>query len=824
MTNSGGYLNALPTRYRLQEFELLSVLGAGGFGITYKAFDHLLNKNIAIKEYLPNDFAVRRDHVSVLPKSSADQANFAWGLERFLDEARVLAHFDHPNIIRVHRYFESNGTAYIVMDYAEGETLAATLRLKGTLAANELTALLYPILDGLEEVHRAQFLHRDLKPGNIILRADGTPIILDFGAARQAVSAKSRSVTAIITPGYAPIEQYSTKGNQGPWTDIYALAAIAYRAIVGERPDDATERVYDDPLKDWTERVEGWDRPFLAAVNTALSFREDDRPQSIAQWKKLLLADGSTDSSNLPPPIREPVKKPTARSAGRMSVKMASTRRWMQQFRRRARARAHSSASLALQVSGKLQATASHSMLVARQRIYRPAVDHGTDTPRAESEPSPDFRPPRRRRKALLSVAVVVIGVVVYLVYLMARAPDAERGPEGVVESTIAALPNGTLSAVDIGEAAQGLQRALNINADNAVALEALSLLMGRVAEQVETDIVRGELDRANEALSEAAARWTGEREFSGDGGLRKRLQDALYQRDLFGKVAELVAAAEVRLTRDPEGGEATEAVSEALGVLRRVLDVDPDNTRAQSIRDDIRENVTAATRNALDAREPQRARHLLDAVAGEWSGDSELNRLRSEVERQFEELDTELEIQRLLDLAQRRLGADMLTTPAGESAAAYYGRVLALDPNNEPAREGIERISDRYVVLIGKAIDNGIFDRARRLLGSLETLLPVHPQIASFRAGIVAGEQVAAAANTVTPTQADSALPSAQAATKASDSAPTEIPTDDEGLLWYEVKDSCVEAEIRRYMEAYPAGRYIDDAWRKISSCIESR
>ncbi len=457
--------------------------------------------------------------------------------------------------------------------------------------------------------------------------------------------------------------------------------------------------------------------------------------------------------------------------------------------------------------------------------MYGPvAVDHGTNTPQGESEPSPDFRPPRRRRKALLSVAVVVIGVVVYLVYLMARGPDTERVPEGIVESTFPAVPNGTLSAADIREGAQGLQRALNVHADNAVALEARSLLMRRVAEQVETDIVGGELDRANEALTEAAARWTGESEFSDDGGLRKRLQDALDQRALFGEVAELVAAAEVRLTRDPEGGEATEAISGALDMLRRALDMDPDNTRAQSIWDDIREDVAAATRNALDAREPQRARHLLDAVAGEWSGDSELNRLRSEVKRQFEELDKELEIQRLLDWAQRRLGADMLTTPADDSAAAYYGRVLAVDPDNAPAKEGIERIGDRYVVLIGKAIDTGIFDRARRLLGSLETLLPAHQQIASFRAEIGAGEQVAAAANTATPTQANPAPPSAQAVTKAPDSAPTEIPTDDEGRLWYEVKDSCVEAEVRRYMESYPAGRYIDDAWRKISSCIESR
>ena len=289
MSSASDYLNALPANYRLQEFELLSVLGAGGFGITYMGMDHLLNKMVAIKEYLPNDFAVRRDHESVLPKSTADKDNFAWGLDRFLDEARVLARFDHPNIIRVHRYFESNGTAYIVMDYAEGATLDDRLKSKRTLKLGELNDILLPILDGLEVVHRANFLHRDLKPSNIIIRKDGTPIILDFGAARQAVSAKSRSVTAIVTPGYAPIEQYSTKGNQGPWTDIYALAAIAYRCIVGARPADATERVYDDPLVGWVDNRRGWARPFLQAVDGALAFKEKDRPQSIDEWRKLLI-------------------------------------------------------------------------------------------------------------------------------------------------------------------------------------------------------------------------------------------------------------------------------------------------------------------------------------------------------------------------------------------------------------------------------------------------------------------------------------------------------------------------------------------------------
>ena len=418
-----------------------------------------------------------------------------------------------------------------------------------------------------------------------------------------------------------------------------------------------------------------------------------------------------------------------------------------------------------------------------------------------------------------------MIGVVVYLVYLMARGPDTERVPDAIVESTFASLPKGTLSAAEIGERAKGLQRALNIHADNTVALEARSLLMRRVAEQVEADIVRGELDRANEALTEAAVHWTGEPDFADDGRLHKGLQGALEQRALEQRaleqralkieVAELIADAEEQLTHDLESGE---AIRKALDILRRALDLDPNNARAQSVRDGIRRDAEAATRKALDAGEPQRADRLLDAVEGEWGGDSELARLRGEVDRQS----AALEIRRLLDLAQRRLVALKLTTPAGESAADYFRRILALDAGNVAAREGIVRIGDRYVVLIGEAIDTGVYGSARRLLESFEALSPGHPQLTPLRDRIEAGENVVAAAGAAEPST-DAAEPSAQVSAKQADVPSTEIPTDDEGRLWYEVKDSCVAAEIRRYIKFYPAGRYRDEYWRKISSCLES-
>ena len=288
-------LHALPQGHRLQEYELMRVLGFGGFGMTYLGFDHNLDKAVAIKEYLPSDIATRTADHSVAPQASEFRGDFQWGLERFLDEARTLARFDHRHIIKVHRFFEAHGTAYIVMEYAEGETLSAYLERKGTLSEAELKGILYPLLDGLEVVHGADFLHRDIKPGNIVLRAaDGSPVLLDFGAARQAIGVKSRSVTSIVTPGYAPIEQYSSRGDQGPWTDIYALGGMCYRALTGQVPDDATDRMRNDPLVPVSQRCAGRvSGAFLSAIDLALSVDEGDRPQSIAAWRAVLGASVS---------------------------------------------------------------------------------------------------------------------------------------------------------------------------------------------------------------------------------------------------------------------------------------------------------------------------------------------------------------------------------------------------------------------------------------------------------------------------------------------------------------------------------------------------
>ena len=298
MTDSEHPHNALPRGYRLQEYELVRVLGMGGFGITYLGFDHHLAKAVAIKEYLPSDLATRTTDHSVAPQASSFRGDFQWGLDRFVKEAKTVARFDHRHIIKVYRYFEAHGTAYIVMEYAEGETLADYLVREGPLSEAELREILYPLLDGLAVVHEAGILHRDITPSNIVLRdEDGSPVLIDFGAARQAVGERSRSITSVLTPGYAPIEQYSTRGDsQGAWTDIYALGAVCYRALTGRVPVEALERVRRDRLVSLGELCGAWvSAGLVSSVDWALQVGEEDRPQSVTEWRAMLEAKEAAD-------------------------------------------------------------------------------------------------------------------------------------------------------------------------------------------------------------------------------------------------------------------------------------------------------------------------------------------------------------------------------------------------------------------------------------------------------------------------------------------------------------------------------------------------
>lgn len=305
-TPNSDHLFALPEGTRLFEFEIGSVLGHGGFGITYRAVDTLLQEDVAIKEFLPNELAVRVSDETVKAKSAGDQDDFKVGLTTFLEEARMIARFRHPNIMQVRRFFELHGTGYIVLEYERGRTLSQVLAA-GPLPEAELKPLLLNLLGGLDAVHSRGILHRDLKPSNIIIRDNGSPVLIDFGAARDFTSRHSRSITAIAAPGYSPPEQYGVGGQQGPWSDIYALGAIMYRCTVGAAPADSLRRLRKDPVMPATVAAAGkFDPSFLKIIDWMLQIDEARRPESVEVLRQAiesgLLPEEAEDAAKVVPP------------------------------------------------------------------------------------------------------------------------------------------------------------------------------------------------------------------------------------------------------------------------------------------------------------------------------------------------------------------------------------------------------------------------------------------------------------------------------------------------------------------------------------------
>jgi len=288
---------ALPPGTLLDSFRLDSVLGVGGFGITYAAYDQTLQCQVAIKEYFPSDLATRTEsRTTVVPTSGEGRESYDYGLGRFLQEARTLAQFHEPSIVRVRNFIEANGTAYLIMDLEHGRSLASVLSDAKRLTSDQTRGIALDCLQGLRAMHAQNYLHRDIKPANILIRKTGSAVLLDFGAARLALKNQETRMTIILTPGYAPVEQYSAEEQQGPWTDLYAMGATLYHCIVGQSPPQSTERLAavarrkPDSAAQWLRLVEERTDPIvLSAVRWMIEPYAEDRPQDANAVISLLL-------------------------------------------------------------------------------------------------------------------------------------------------------------------------------------------------------------------------------------------------------------------------------------------------------------------------------------------------------------------------------------------------------------------------------------------------------------------------------------------------------------------------------------------------------
>ena len=285
--------DALPTGTRLAEFEIREVLGVGGFGIVYRAWDDALQRDVALKEYMPVSLAGRGSGQRVTLRTSAHDENFALGLQSFVNEARLLARFDQPALVKVFRFWEGNGTAYMAMPLYKGRTLRQLRKARGAIGFDDawMRALIEPLLGALETMHDAAVYHRDIAPDNILWCDNNRPVLLDFGAARLVLADRTQNVTAILKPQFAPIEQYAETQSmrQGPWTDLYALAGTCYFMLTGRAPLPATARVMGDELEPLARIAPpGCSPQLLQALDWAMAVRPQDRPQSVAQFREAL--------------------------------------------------------------------------------------------------------------------------------------------------------------------------------------------------------------------------------------------------------------------------------------------------------------------------------------------------------------------------------------------------------------------------------------------------------------------------------------------------------------------------------------------------------
>jgi serine/threonine protein kinase len=283
---------ALAPGTRVAEFEVRRVLGSGGFGIVYLAWDHALEREVALKEYMPGTLAGRGDGLAVSVRSQAMADTFALGLRSFVNEARLLARFDHPSLVKVYRFWEDNGTAYMVMPYYVGRTIRQ-VRAGMVVPPGEglCRRVLDALLSALDVLHKEGVFHRDIAPDNILLGDDGAPVLLDFGAARRVIGEGNRALTSIMKPHFAPLEQYADQSamRQGPWTDLYALGGTLYFFITGREPVPAASRALHDDQPRLVDVGPADGSPgFLAAIDWMMALKPPERPQSVHMLRDVL--------------------------------------------------------------------------------------------------------------------------------------------------------------------------------------------------------------------------------------------------------------------------------------------------------------------------------------------------------------------------------------------------------------------------------------------------------------------------------------------------------------------------------------------------------
>ncbi|MCG3201124.1 MAG: Serine/threonine-protein kinase PknD [Gammaproteobacteria bacterium] len=718
------YRNALQPGYLLHWYRIDSVLGQGGFGITYLAHDTNLDHAVAIKEFLPMEMAMRDADQSVQPSSQEMDERFRWGLDRFVAEARTLARFRHPGIVRVLSVFEANNTAYMVMELERGETLHQRLARQRTLPEAELRALVETLLDGLEAVHAAGFVHRDIKPANIIVRPDGAPVLIDFGSARQAIGQYTRTLTTLISPGYAPYEQYLSGGDrQGPWTDIYSVAATLYRCVVGRAPLDAldrseallkSERDLYVPAADLA--AGGYSPALLRAIDHGLRFKAADRPQSVAQWRRELRGEQEEPVTRVATTIVErggreaptaPMEPPAAAAT---TVRLTDPQSAAIAAPSKTEVRPRPGVRRGLLAFGVACA-------VAAAALWQWQIRPPTVPPTAQSKVLPATAPESEGAEA---------GPGRPAEPPSARLEEVPAADVEVSAGTSAPPPEATASATAPPEGATTEVR------DRLSAAHAAAAAAGGHPEQYAAVAAKYravlELDPGNE---EALAGLTS--------------VAVLYAKESLDSLrADDLAAADAALAQ----AEAADAQAPLVATAHQQL---------------------AAVRSAAEA--------AARSVPAESPAAPESGQPGATPVRDAPEAAADREALALLDRADADLKADRLSAPRGANALERYQAVLGRDPENERAHAGIDAVAARYAELARGSLGRGDLERAERYIERGRALRPALASWPPLQEDLDSARRRRAAATRVAiATVPESPPPAPEAAASAAPVAPPPV------------------------------------------------
>ena len=762
--------NALPSGYKLHWYVIGSVIGKGGFGITYLALDTNLDQRVAIKEFLPMELATRSDDSHVHPISQDHGDTYGWGLNRFVTEARTLAKFRHPNVVRVMSVFEANSTAYMVMEYERGESLEKLLKAKQISGEAKLRSMVMPLLDGLKVVHEAGFIHRDIKPDNIYLRENGTPVLLDFGSARQAIGVATRTLTALVTPGYAPFEQYDTskvgEKKQGPWTDIYSMGATLYRSITGKGPPDAMARVNavmggTDILQPASEVASGdYSATFLDAIDWALEFLPENRPQTVDAWRVVLagreprpgpavIPNVTTDfARSAPTEVRTQVVESTSGGgAGTPPPGTGSSRG--------AGTGGDAPARMSAKTSGNATGGGTSGM-VATDRIAPPPP------PKGGGEPEPKSRGRRGpgRRFAEAFAVIMILGAMGawYFLTQPAHQPSSRR-PVASDESAE------RLAAARIAEQKSDDDAQARIDAQRAHDKADYDAQLDKARAAAEYERKRADIERLlREATADVAAdRLTtpvDKNAFSryravlaldpSNSAALEGMHHILTRYLVLAKGAANDSSFDLakryldKAAAVSPGAESIAAARVALDRRRTAYTEERQRveTEARQAAEEERQRMEAARR----ATEEERKRLEIARQAAEEERRQIKAERAAEIERKRQEQEAivtaKLEedfkrsqaIAALLTSAEEAFAADRLISPVNDNALSDFKAVLAIDGQNAEADAGIQRIADRYAQLAVKEIAAYRFDEAESLIDQADTIYAGIPGIAPAR------------------------------------------------------------------------------------------